>query len=141
MSYAADIESIFNPCNLDEDCSYIAHLLSPYEKLIVARMDAGDYTCAVTVFLEILETLTRHFVADEHYTYFDDMYSPEYVCDGIMQAMTGHEPQDRARPVSDSGTSPSEGRSRAGEAVGSLLGLWGVADDALRICVHPCNPW
>ena len=31
MSYAADIESIFNPCNLDEDCSYIAHLLSPYE--------------------------------------------------------------------------------------------------------------
>ena len=60
MSYAADIESIFNPCNLDEDCSYIAHLLSPYEKLIVARMDAGDYTCAVTVFLEILETLTRH---------------------------------------------------------------------------------
>ncbi len=87
MSYAADIESIFNPRNLDEDCSYIAHLLSPYEKLIVARMDAGDYTCAVTVFLEILETLTRHFVADEHYTYFDDMYSPEYVCDGIMQAM------------------------------------------------------
>ena len=76
MSYAADIESIFNPRNLDEDCSYIAHLLSPYEKLIVARMDAGDYTCAV-----------RHFVADEHYTYFDDMYSPEYVCDGIMQAM------------------------------------------------------
>ena len=87
MSYAADIESIFNPCNLDEDCSYIAHLLSPYEKLIVARMDAGDYTCAVTMFLEILETLTRHFVSDEHYTYFDDMYSPEYVCDGIMQAM------------------------------------------------------
>ena len=120
MSYAADIESIFNPCNLDEDCSYIAHLLSPYEKLIVARMDAGDYTCAVTVFLEILETLTRHFVADEHYTYFDDMYSPEYVCDGIMQAMS---------------------RRRAGEAVGSLSGLWGVADDALRICVHPCNPW
>lgn len=52
MSYAADIESIFNPCNLDEDCSYIAHLLSPYEKLIVARMDAGDYTCAVTCFLK-----------------------------------------------------------------------------------------
>ena len=55
MSYAADIESIFNPRNLDEDCSYIAHLLSPYEKLIVARMDAGDYTCAVTMFLEILK--------------------------------------------------------------------------------------
>ena len=124
MSYAADIESIFNPCNLDEDCSYIAHLLSPYEKLIVARMDAGDYTCAVTMFLEILETLTRHFVSDEHYTYFDDMYSPEYVCDGIMQAMNRRIEQ---------GLFPI--------AVGSLSGLWGVADDALRICVHPCNPW
>lgn len=71
MSYAADIESIFNRRNLDEDCSYIAHLLSLYEQLIVACMDAGDYTCAVTVFLEILETLTRHFVVDEHYTCFE----------------------------------------------------------------------
>ena len=87
MSYASQIESIFSSRNLDEDCDYIAHLLFPYEKLIVERMDAGDYACAVAVFLEILDALTRHFVEDEHYTYFDDMYSPEYVCGDIMRAM------------------------------------------------------
>lgn len=35
--------------------------------------------------LEVLESLTYHFVEDEHYDYFDDMYSPDYVCQNMME--------------------------------------------------------
>ena len=33
----------------------------------------------------MLESLTYHFVEDEHYDYFDDMYSPDYVCQNMME--------------------------------------------------------
>lgn len=35
----------------------------------------------------MLESLTYHFVKDEHYNYFDDMYSPDYVCQDMMEAI------------------------------------------------------
>ena len=82
-----EIESIFNPRHLDGDCDYIAHLLGEYETVISESMDCGNYNKAVTLLLAILDSLTRHFVEDEHYTYFDDMYSPEYVCQSIIEKM------------------------------------------------------
>ena len=50
-------------------------------------LNQGDYTEAVTTLLEILESLTYHFVEDEHYNYFDDMYSPDYVCQDMIEAI------------------------------------------------------
>lgn len=37
-----------------------------------------NYAEAVNLFLQILDSMASHYVVDEHYTYFDDMYSPEY---------------------------------------------------------------
>ena len=37
--------------------------------------------------LEVLESLAYHFVEDEHYDYFDDMYSLDYVCQDMMEAI------------------------------------------------------
>ena len=48
-------------------------------------LSQGNYAEAVTVLLEVLESLTYHFVEDEHYNYFDDMYSPDYVCQNMME--------------------------------------------------------
>ena len=87
MQHIQEIESIFNPLYLDEDCGYIAVLLREYEIIISKSMDSGNYKDAVTLLLAILDSLTRHFVEDEHYTYFDDMYSPEYVCQTIIEKM------------------------------------------------------
>lgn len=87
MQHIKEIESIFNPRHLDGDCDYIAHLLGEYESIISECMDSGNYSNAVTLLLVILDSLTRHFVEDEHYTYFDDMYSPEYVCQSIIEKM------------------------------------------------------
>ena len=83
----AEIEAIFNKCNLDEDCDTIARLLEPYRKVVNESLSHGNYAKAVTILFEILESLTYHFVEDEHYDYFDDMYSPDYVCQDMMKAV------------------------------------------------------
>ena len=83
----AEIEAVFNERNIDKDCDTIASLLSPYRKIVRELLNQGNYTKAVTILLEVLESLTYHFVEDEHYKYFDDMYSPDYVCQDIMEAI------------------------------------------------------
>ena len=83
----AEIETVFNKRNIDEDCDTIANLLSPYQKAVRESISQGNYAEAVTVLIEVLESLTYHFVKDEHYNYFDDMYSPDYVCQDMMEAI------------------------------------------------------
>lgn len=83
----AEIEAVFSKQNLDEDCDTIARLLSPYSKAVRKSLSQGNYAEAVTILLEVLESLTYHFVEDEHYDYFDDMYSPDYVCQDMMEAV------------------------------------------------------
>ena len=83
----AEIEDIFNESNIDEDYETIASLLSPYRKAVRELLSQGNFVKAVTVLLEVLESLTYHFVEDEHYNYFDDMYSPDYVCQDMMEAI------------------------------------------------------
>lgn len=83
----AEIETVFNKRNIDEDCDTIANLLSPYQKAVRELLSQGNYAEAVTLLLEVFESLTYHFVEDEHYNYFDDMYSPDYVCQDMMEAI------------------------------------------------------
>lgn len=78
---------MFSKQNLDEDYDTIARLLSPYRKAVRESLGQGNYVEAVTVLLEVLESLTYHFVEDYHYNYFDDMYSPDYVCQDLMKAI------------------------------------------------------
>lgn len=81
------IEAIFSERNIDEDCDTIARLLSPYREVVRELLIQGNYAKAVTILLEVLESLAYHFVEDEHYDYFDDMYSPDYVCQDMMEAV------------------------------------------------------
>ena len=60
----AEIETIFNERNIDEDCDTIARLLSPYRKTVRESLSRGNYTEAVTILFEVLESLTYHFVED-----------------------------------------------------------------------------
>ena len=106
-----EIESIFSKRNIDEDCDTIANLLSPYRKSVRELLSQGRYAEAVTVLLEILESLAYHFVEDEHYDYFDDMYSPDYVCQDMMEAVIG---------AIKSGDFPDEERKRLEERLEGL---------------------
>ena len=83
----AGIEAVFSKNNIDDGCDTIARLLSPYRKTIRDSLNQGNYADAITVLLEVFESLTYHFVEDEHYNYFDDMYSPDYVCQDMIEVV------------------------------------------------------
>ena len=95
----AEIESIFNPRNIDTDCDTIANLLCSFKDVINEDMSKDNYHQAFDTFLEILDSLSNHFVKDEHFCYFDDMYSPDYTCYDILKSIisqikTGKIPSD-----------------------------------------------
>lgn len=72
-------ETVFNPRNLGPDCDIIAHHMGCfYEDYIRPALEEGDYTEALSLYVRLLYGLTDHFVADEHWCYFDDHYSPDY---------------------------------------------------------------
>lgn len=71
-------EAIFDSENIDQDCDRIAGLMSVEGDFIKEALDAGLYKQAVTMYLQLLKSMCEHFVGDEHYCYFDDMYSPVY---------------------------------------------------------------
>lgn len=101
-----DAYVLFSKQNIDEDGDTIASLLSPYRKMIRELLSQGNYAEAVTILLEVLESLTYHFVKDEHYDYFDDMYSPDYVCQDMMEAVirgikSGDFPAEELRRLKD----------------------------------------
>lgn len=82
-----EIESIFNPRNIDTDCDTIANLLYSFKEDINEDMAKGNYRQAFDTFLDILESLSYHFVEDEHFCYFDDMYSPDYTCSDMLKSI------------------------------------------------------
>ena len=80
-------ETIFDVRNIDDDCSKIADLLSEEAELINEAMSAGIFKQAVTMYLQMLKAMCVHFVEDEHYCYFDDLYSPEYILQCIFEKL------------------------------------------------------
>lgn len=84
-----EIEAIFSPLNIDDDCSTIDSLLTPLVRKVRSLLVKGETGEAITIFLEILESLSYHFIKDEHYCHFDDMYCPDYTCDNMMRTFIG----------------------------------------------------
>lgn len=128
-SLKAEIEAVFSKRNLDEDCDTIARLLSPYRKAVCESLSQGNYAEAVTILLDVLESLTYHFVEDEHYDYFDDMYSPDCVCQDMMEAVivaikSGNFPDEELQRLKD-GMEKLE-QTEAYEDYGTpfTLGVW-----------------
>lgn len=80
-------ETIFDVCNIDDDCDKIAGLMNEESTLIKEAINAGIYKQAVIMYLQLLKTMCMHFVEDEHYCYFDDLYSPEYILQGIYEKL------------------------------------------------------
>ena len=80
---------IFNEKNIDEDCDYIAHLMWDEVEVIEQLVADGQYTEAAMKFMQMTMSMCRHFVLDEHYCYFDDMYSPEYAIFNLVKLFNG----------------------------------------------------
>ena len=84
-------EIIFDVRNIDDNCSKIADLMSAEAELIKEAMNAGMNNKAVMMYLQLLKSMTKHFVEDEHYCYFDDLYSPEYTLQSIFEDFQMHD--------------------------------------------------
>lgn len=81
-------EAIFNPWNIDEDCNKITDEINDVAKMQIKEILAvGMYKQAVTLYLQLLQSMVDHFVEDEHFCYFDDMYSPEYTMQWIYESI------------------------------------------------------
>lgn len=93
-----EYERIFSPENIDKDCDKIAHHIDvvglQINEILKIAGDVEDgrvglYNMAVTKYLQLLKSMTKHFVEDEHWCYFDDWYSPDYsmklIYDAIMK--------------------------------------------------------
>lgn len=50
---------------------------------ILSALEDGEYTIAVENYLRMLDSLARHFIAEEHWNWFDDFYSPDYTVSSI----------------------------------------------------------
>ena len=96
-------EAIFNTDNIDQDCDRIASLMNVEVDFIKEALDAGLYKQAVTMYLQLLKSMTKHFVEDEHYCYFDDMYSPEYTMQWICEAIQKHDIDTESHALLDKG--------------------------------------
>ena len=80
---------IFNSRNIGWDCDQIWHLMLEENKRIERLAEQGDYQEAARRFMQMTKSMCRHFVEDEHYNYFDDMYSPEYAIDDLIDLFVG----------------------------------------------------
>lgn len=75
---------IFNRDNIGWDCNEIWFLMLEENKHIEHLVEQGDYQEAALKSMQMIKSMCRHFVEDEHYDYFDDMYSPEYAIDDLI---------------------------------------------------------
>ena len=84
-------DEIFIPRNLDSDCDTIGNLLERFgEKFILSALEDAQYSIAVDNYLQMLDSLTEHFIADEHWCWFDDFYSPDYTVSRIWDEFIPH---------------------------------------------------
>ena len=90
---------IFASSIVDWDCTTIWHLMLQENKRIEALANRGDYQTAALRFMQLTKSMCRHFISDEHYCYFDDMYSPEYAIDDLIDFFNG---------LADEGKLPNE---------------------------------
>ena len=67
------------------DCDFIAVLMENEERKIHELCDNKQFAEAALKLMQLTKSMCRHFVSDEHYNYFDDLYAPEYVVNDLVR--------------------------------------------------------
>jgi hypothetical protein len=60
------------------------------DMFIVSALEDGQYAFVVGNYLQLLDSLTVHFISDEHWCWFDNLYSPDYTVSHIREAFIPH---------------------------------------------------
>ena len=75
---------IFNKRNVKWDFTIIDIQVGAESKRIKTLAEIGNYMDAATHFLQLTKSMCKHFIEDEHYNYFDDLYAPEYTIQDLV---------------------------------------------------------
>lgn len=60
------------------------------EKFIEPALQDGVYSLAVKWYLQMLDSLAAHYIQDEHWTYYDDLYFPDQAVSHIWEQFVPH---------------------------------------------------
>jgi ribosomal protein S1 len=71
-------EKIFTENPVGPDGDIIDTYISMEADKICNLLSEGQQMEAATLAMQLIKSLCRHFIEDEHWCYFDDMYSPDY---------------------------------------------------------------
>ena len=95
IKYNAEYEKMMKWGQFDWDGEMLAKVIrNDYSPVLKKQLTPGKLKEGVYSFLQLLKSISKHFVKDEHYNYFDDMYSPDYECtdlyNQILQQLQKH---------------------------------------------------
>lgn len=71
-------EKIFTENPVGEDGDIINLFISNEADRIRELLIDGHQLQAATLAMQLIKSNCRHFITDEHWTYFDDLYSPDF---------------------------------------------------------------
>lgn len=77
-------DTVFDSSHVDWECATIGRMINTIGHEVTKYLNQGKMHDALLLFLQIVKSMCRHFVSDEHYNYFDDLYDPDYSCMNIV---------------------------------------------------------
>lgn len=80
-------QTVFASSHIDWECMTIGRMISTVGSEVKKYIDRGQTHDALLLFLQIVKSMCRHYIKDEHYNYFDDMYDPDYSCRHIVDTL------------------------------------------------------
>lgn len=80
-------KALFIDRRLNWECSFIGYGIDEQGKQVDALLDAGMTHDAIVLFLQIVKYMCKHFISEEHWCMFDDMYDPDYSCELILESL------------------------------------------------------
>ena len=60
------------------------------EKFILSALEDGEYAVAVGNYLRRFDSISKLFIVEEHWRWFDDLYSPDYTVSSICDKFVSH---------------------------------------------------
>lgn len=91
VKYNAEYEKMMKWGQFDWEGEMLASIIrSEYSPILRKQLSKGNLKEGVYSFLQLLKSLSKHFVKDEHYNYFDDIYSPDYECTELYKQIVQH---------------------------------------------------
>ena len=80
-------KALFIDRSLNWECSFIGYGIDEQGKQVDALLDAGMTHDAIVLFLQIVKYMCKHFISEEHWCMFDDVYDPDYSCELILGSL------------------------------------------------------